>query len=121
MEMKLVLSSRGSDLPGWWQVCLCVALIGLMLYNPFASLCGTNDGLCYDQLARNRATVGASELQHFSPITDSTIQSQLDLDTPATGLLPVVWEAFSLFDLQQAFAPQPDLLNEFWNKPPPAR
>jgi|SRR5215471_9422461 len=118
--MKSVVPSRGERLSRR-QALFCLVLVGLLLYNPFAGLCGANDGLSYEQLARNRATLGASELQHFSPITDhSSAQTELDLDIPATGLLPVVREELSRSDFQQRVPPQTELLNEFSNKPPPS-
>jgi hypothetical protein len=105
-------------MPGWrgW---ICVALIGLILYNPFAALCGANDGFCYDRLARNRASVGASELQHFSPVSNSVTQTEPDLDVPATDLLQVVQEESQTTDLQEVFPPQTELVAQLWNKPPP--
>src|SRR5271166_2433709 len=46
---------------------VCILLIGLILYNPFLGLIHSPAGLSVDHPPRNRATVGASELQHFSP------------------------------------------------------
>ena len=92
-----------------------------MLYNPFAGLLGVNDGLSYDHLARNRATVGASELQHFSPVSSSEAsQVELDLDIPASGILQFVREELSRTELQEIFPPQTKYFTELWNKPPPS-
>ena len=119
-EMKKAVSSRGECL-SHWQVLLCFVLVGLMLYNPFAALWGANDGLCYDHLARNRATVGASELQHFSPVTNSAnSQTELDVDIPAIGLLQIVTEEVSRGDLQEVVLPQIEIGTSLWNRPPPS-
>ena len=117
--MKIPISSRGENLSRW-QVLLCVVLVGLLLYNPFVGLWGANDGFCYDHLARNRATVGASELQHFSPVSNSATQSELDVDVPATGLLQVVCEECPHTDILEVTPLQIEFFTEHWNKPPPA-
>ncbi|HVM74412.1 MAG TPA: hypothetical protein VMT75_02145 [Candidatus Saccharimonadales bacterium] len=119
--MKPSISMRGECLP-LWQVLLSLVLVGLMLYNPFAGLWGYNDGLSYDHLARNRATVGASELQHFSPVSNSAAsqRSELAADVPATGLLQVVREAQPHTDSLQAFPALAEFFTDLWNKPPPS-
>jgi hypothetical protein len=52
--------------PRWraW-VCFCLALF--LLYNPYMAAPSSTDGINVRHPASNRATVGASELQHFSP------------------------------------------------------
>src|SRR6201986_5653240 len=60
-----------------WQVCLCALLIGLVLYNPFLLLTNQPDGWAYHSLARHRATVGASEMQHFSPVQSESAQPEV--------------------------------------------
>ena len=117
--MKRAVPRRGESL-SHWQVFLCLVLVALMLYNPFMGLWGSNDGICYDRLARNRATVGASELQHFSPVSSDTTQTELDIDVPAMGLMQVVREELSRTDLQEVSPPQSDFFTQYWNKPPPA-
>ena len=117
--MKRMIASRGERV-SHWHAALCVLLVGLMLYNPFAGACNPNEGLSYDHLARNRATVGASELQHFSPVSNSTSHGELDVDVPAAVHRQPVGVAFCHLGAQVAFRPQPSLLTEFWNKPPPS-
>ena len=49
------------------QACLCMLLVGLLVYNPFIALANHGDaGLRMPE--RHRATVGSSEMQHFSPV-----------------------------------------------------
>src|SRR4029077_9232412 len=65
--MRLSTPSRErSVVPRWhaW-VCLCLAL--LLLYNPYLAAPSSARGLNVRHPASNRATVGASELQSFSP------------------------------------------------------
>ncbi|HTP69790.1 MAG TPA: hypothetical protein VMJ35_12865 [Dongiaceae bacterium] len=117
--MKRTFPYRSEVVPGWrgW---VCILLIGLVLYNPFAGLFSSNDALCYDGLARNRATVGASELQHFSPVTNSVGQTDLYVDVPATDLIQLVREEYAGAELKQVSPPHSELLNQQWNRPPPS-
>lgn len=46
---------------------MCLTLAILFLYNPFLGMASTGDCLNIRHSASHRATVGASELQHFSP------------------------------------------------------
>src|SRR5512136_2841595 len=59
-------SPERSAMPRWhaW-ICFCLALF--LLYNPYMAAPNSTNGLNVRHPASNRATVGASELQHFSP------------------------------------------------------
>jgi len=116
--MKRAVPRRGESL-SHWQAFMCLVLVALMLYNPFMGLWGSNDGISYDRLARNRATVGASELQLFSPVSSDTTQNELDIDIPAMGLMQVVCEELSRMDVQEVIPPQAEFFTQYWNKPPP--
>jgi len=117
--MLRTLRTRRGRSPNW-QRGLCIALVAFMLYNPFAGLWSANHGLSYDRLARNRATVGASELQHFSPITNATAQTEADVNLPSGDLLPVVREQRPHIDLEVVFTPIEEFLTQLWNRPPPS-
>jgi hypothetical protein len=100
-------------------VCFFLALF--LLYNPFMAATSSPGGLNVRHPASNRATVGASELQHFSPADG------LDkLSTPAApAVLPFVSfpEVSSrLFDLfpQVVTPPQQFFGSGLWFRPPPA-
>ena len=56
-----------------WQIGLCLLLAALVIYNPFLAGAESGAGLCVEHSASNRATVGASELQQFSPINGQEI------------------------------------------------
>ena len=103
-----------------WQVCLCVLLITLVVYNPFAPLNGSCDRFCYDKLASNRASIGASELQHFSPVKcpDSNIELYVDRLTaePRRG----AEERQPYRDQQELILREPELLAGVWFRPPPS-
>jgi hypothetical protein len=57
---------RGGAFPTW-QVALCLLLAALVVYNPYLSATDPGMGLCVRHSASFRATLGASELQHFTP------------------------------------------------------
>src|SRR5271163_3675702 len=56
-----------------WQIGICLLLVALIIYNPYLAGAESGAGLCVRHSASNRATVGASELQHFSPIDGRSI------------------------------------------------
>ena len=100
-------------------VCLCLAL--LLLYNPYLAGPGSARGLNFRHPASNRATVGASELQSFSPADG---QDKLSTDaTAAVEPLASISEAFSsaasLFP-QVVSPPQQFFGSSLWFRPPPA-
>ena len=50
-----------------WQAAVCLLLVGLVIFNPYLAAPDTYGNTCIRRLPSNRATVGASELQHFTP------------------------------------------------------
>jgi len=63
------------------RVWICVLLGALLLYNPFAALYFSHGPVEVHTLQRNRASVGASELQHFSPVQEDIQQADLNLES----------------------------------------
>jgi len=104
-----------------WQVCLCLLLIVLVVYNPFAALNGSSGSLSYDKLARNRASIGASELQHFSPVTNPRVQSDSEVDSRGAELSRCVQEDQPGRDQREMIPSQPAMLAGVWFRPPPSR
>ena len=104
-----------------WQMGLSVLLIGLVLYNPFLALIDHSDGLTYQAPARNRATVGASEMQHFAPIERENAQLEATVERICVELLVEKKEfpshAFEVESLPQ----RPELTTSVWFRPPPTR
>jgi hypothetical protein len=115
------LSARPSSrLPGW-QVCLCVFLIALVVYNPFAALNGSPSGcLSYEQHARNRSSIGAGELQHFSPVSDPEVPINTDVELRGTEPVRCVQENWPGPDQLKVIPSEPALLTGVWFRPPPS-
>ena len=103
-----------------WRVCLCLLLIMLVVYNPFGALSGSSDRLSYDKLARNRASIGSSELQHFSPVSspDSRVESYVDVLSAEPR--SCAQESQPRRDRQEWIPAEPELLAGVWSRPPPS-
>jgi hypothetical protein len=106
---------RGQRLRVW----ICILLAALILYNPFAALCFSHGPVEVHTLQRNRASVGASELQHFSPVQDDFKQVDLNLEAnheqvavPAEGFIARGFE-------REIEIPQSDIVSKVWSRPPP--
>jgi hypothetical protein len=98
----------------------CLLLAGLLLYNPFVSLIHSPTGLSVHHLARNRATVGASELQHFSPVSkevaaDVLLEERTGEVTAISGGQDFQLET----DLTRDLIISPDFSSNLWFRPPP--
>jgi hypothetical protein len=66
--MRFPLSIDQPRTAASWPACLSLCLALLLLYNPFFAAPSPAHGLHYRHPLRNRATIGASELQGFSPV-----------------------------------------------------
>ena len=98
---------------------VCLLLVGFFLYNPFVSLINSSNGLSVHQLARNRSTVGAGELQNFSPQSKTAVFD--DLSYESIGDL-VLAPTHAEFALPTEFAPLPllqDFSSNLFFRPPP--
>jgi hypothetical protein len=103
------------------RVCVPLLLIGLLLYNPFLALVSHDNGLAYQQLQRHRATVGASELQHFSPVQAESAQLEAVLVELFTNPAVAAADKFSSHQFQtEALPPRLELINRIWFRPPPS-
>lgn len=104
--------------PARWNVCVCLLLVGLLLYNPFLALIAHSDGLTYQALARHRATVGSSELQHMAQVQDQSAQPDVIVAEIFTGLVQI--KKFPATILQQPTLPQRmEQVAEICFRPPP--
>jgi len=100
-------------------VSFCLALF--LLYNPFLAAPFSTNGLNVRHPASNRATVGSSELQHFSPA-----EGQDPLSTHATAAVEALASfsetsshAVALFP--QVVSPSQQFFgSSLWFRPPPA-
>jgi hypothetical protein len=103
------------------QVCVPVLLVGLLLYNPFLALISHSDGLTYQALARHRATVGASEMQHYAaPAPGENAQLEANVESVFTGIVVENKESTSHRYEDEALPQRPELLVSLWFRPPPA-
>src|SRR5580700_509309 len=66
MSQRTNPASGAGPLPGWFRYA-CFALIVLLLHNPFLIAPARAGGLNVSHLPSYRATIAASELQHFTP------------------------------------------------------
>ena len=104
-----------------WQVCLCLLLIGFVLYNPFSALIAHSDGLSYQALARHRATIGSSEMQHFSPIQGESAQLEATVQRICVELVVERNEQpFPTFQVE-SLPQRPELTTSVLFRPPPTR
>lgn len=101
---------------------VCLVLATVLLYNPFFALPHSGNSLEIDHRASHRATVAASELQHFSPIDGWSALPAVDTGAAVVVLpLPELSHPFFL-----ALPPTPHFPQQFfgpglWYRPPPAR
>jgi hypothetical protein len=115
-------ASKGSGKLLKWQIALCLLLAALVVYNPYLSAADSSEGLCLRHSASFRATLGASELQHFTP---------KDPGAMLVGLAAVVLASFLPDSLPQNRERHPDVTHRvappeqalpasLWFRPPPA-
>ena len=112
---------RGAGLHHQTNIVVCLALAVLFLYNPYLAVTPTSSVLNVHHSLSYRATVGSSELQHFSPtdarkilaLSVATVLSWLD--SPA---IPIVSRV-------TVVSPHPAcafdvVCADLWFRPPPA-
>jgi len=120
MRLSTEFSEASARRP--WHAWFCFFLALFLLYNPYLAGPSATKDLNVRHPASNRATVGASELQYFSPADDRD-----NLTTHVTSaVLPLVSfpevssSAFKAFP-QVVSPPQQFFGSSLWFRPPPAR
>jgi hypothetical protein len=118
--MHLFADSRDNASASNRRVCVCFLLVFFLLYNPFAASRSSANILNVGHPASHRATVGASELQHFSFADGQERLSVHDNAAVATLMyLPNV-SVRSLQCLAQVLSPQQQFFgSSLWFRPPP--
>ena len=101
------------------RVWICVLLAAMILYNPFAALCVSHGPIEVHTLQRNRATVGASELQHFTPVQDDTKQTDLNLEASREEVAAPAESFVARGFEREVEIPQSDIVSKVWSRPPP--
>jgi hypothetical protein len=96
-----------------------VLLAALLLYNPFAALCFSHGTFEIHTLQRNRASVGASELQHFSPVQDDSQQADLDIEANREEVVAPAKSFVARGFEREVEVPQSDIVSKVWSRPPP--
>src|SRR5258708_4449135 len=101
------------------RVWICVLLGALLLYNHFAALYFSHDTLDVLNLPRNRATVGALELQQLSPVQEDIQQPDLNLESNREEV-PVPAGSYVARGFEREVeVPQSDIAFKVWSRPPP--
>jgi hypothetical protein len=98
---------------------VCLLLAALILYNPFAALCYSHGPIEVHTLQRNRATVGSSELQHFSPVQDEIQKADIDLEANREELAAPAGSYVARGFEREVEVPQLDIVSRVWSRPPP--
>jgi len=96
-----------------------VLLAAFILYNPFAALCFSHGTIEVHTLQRNRASVGASELQHFSPVQDGKQQVDLNLGSKREEVVEPAESFVARGFERDVELPQSDIAFTIWSRPPP--
>jgi hypothetical protein len=118
--MKNHHRQRGNNRRPAWAVFLCVLLAALFFYNPFVALSSPAGDLAVHSLARNRSTVGASELQQFSPQQSLGLQPELFFLGLVAALRPVQHTWRPAHFVEARIAPLAKLPSNLRFRPPPA-
>jgi hypothetical protein len=100
---------------------VCVFLVFSLVYNPFVSAPRQTGGLEVGHPMSHRATVGASELQHYTTVTSQELTGFAGLaPAKAPVLLPTLSEVNILPVSRAPHSPQQFLCASLWFRPPPA-
>jgi hypothetical protein len=119
MSQRTNPASGAGPLPGWFRYA-CFALIVLLLHNPFLIAPARADGLNVSHLPSYRATIAASELQHFTPASaqnDFTAKAALSWNN--LGLLQADWRHPRITFSQVVSHSQQFWCASLWFRPPP--
>jgi len=120
-KMSSFLRNRDLGTASYFWRSICVLLAMFMLYNPFAASLNSAGALNVRHPASNRATVGASELQHFSFANGRDSLSAHDSVVVKTFVSSSELPAQSFRDIPQVTSlPLPILGSSLWFRPPPA-
>jgi hypothetical protein len=105
----------------FWRWCVPMLLIGLLLYNPFLALVSHSNGFGFQAMARHRATVGSSELQHYSPVPVESAQPEALVEAVFAGFQAENREYPTYTSQDEALAQRVELIASIWFRPPPAQ
>ena len=108
------------SVPNWFRA-VCFALIVLLVHNPYLIAAAKAGGLNVSHHPSYRATVAASELQHFSPPNDR-ISFAVEVAGVFQDFAPLRIDArHPLVYAPQVLSPPPQFWSAgLWFRPPPA-
>jgi len=120
-KMPSFLQNLDLGTASYFRRSICVLLVLFMLYNPFAASLNSASALNVRHPASNRATVGASELQHFSFANGRDSLSAHDSVVVKTFVSSSELPTQSFKDIPQLTSlPLQILGSSLWFRPPPA-
>jgi hypothetical protein len=121
-KLALPLNSGSVTSVKRWQLLVCLLLAALVIYNPYLSGVEAGAGLCLRHSASNRASVGASELQHFTPIDGRSVVASdaVALLQAFAGLAVPTSEPYKR-TTEKVLVALVNLPASLWFRPPPAR
>lgn len=94
-------------------------MAAFLLYNPFLFLAHTGTGLCLEHPPSKRATVAASELKHFPPVSERIAPNAVPAESVGEHCVPLK-EAFqSLINVETDRLTAAELSANLWFRPPP--
>ncbi|HTZ47692.1 MAG TPA: hypothetical protein VMH20_08880 [Verrucomicrobiae bacterium] len=114
-------SSERNKRPFFLRWCVPLLLIGLLLYNPFLALLSHSPGLGYQAMERHRATVGSSELLHYTPVQWESAQPEAIVEAIFAGLQAEKSKYPTYTPQDETLAQRVELIASIWFRPPPAR
>jgi hypothetical protein len=103
-----------------WQAAVCLLLVGLVIFNPYLAAPDTYANTCIRRIPSNRATVGASELQHFTPTDKRSVLIATDVALiERLDRVPRYSESYE-DPMEAVFSPAQFQSESLWFRPPPA-
>lgn len=101
---------------------VCVVLATLLLYNPFSTALRSGHSLEVCHPVSHRASVGASELQHFAPADGwGSLPAMDTTEADVALLLPAFPDDFFFVSTPALLPPQQFFGPGRWFRPPPVR
>ena len=113
-------ASGGAALPNWFRA-VCFVLIVLLAHNPYLMAPLKAGGLNVSHRPSYRATIAASELQHFTPPENQSVLTALAVVISA-DLAPLQQDERQavVYCSQVLSPPQQFWCASLWFRPPPA-
>jgi len=115
----MIPAHKAGALPSWFKAA-CLALIILLAHNPYLIAPATSGGLNIAHPPSYRATVAASELQHFTPQGKHSVLQAVPVRI-SMGVDPLqADERQPRVYTSQVLSPQPQFWSAgLWFRPPP--